>query len=47
MTNAINWIFTIFANCISWLSSWTYADIPFLYYLMGIAIFGIILRYIF
>lgn len=47
MSNAIAWIMSCISSAVNWLSTWEYADIPFLYYLMGIAILGIILRFIF
>lgn len=47
MAQAINYVFTVISSAVSWLNHWEYMGVPFLGYLMGIAIVGIILRFVF
>lgn len=47
MANCILWVFTTISSAVTWLYSFSYQGIPFLYYLIGLSITGIIMRYIF
>lgn len=45
MQSAISFVFTIISSAVSWLISWEYLGIPFLYYLIGLAVIGMIMRF--
>lgn len=34
-------------NTALWLTQWNYQGVPFLYYLIGLAVIGILLRFVF
>lgn len=47
MGDVISNLIVYINNTALWLTQWQYMGIPFLYYLIGIAVIGIILRYVF
>lgn len=47
MADVIQNLIVYISNTALWLTQWKYMNVPFLYYLIGIAVIGIILRYVF
>lgn len=47
MAQALQYVFNVIASAVSWLGSWSYMGVSFLHFLIGIAIIGIILRFVF
>lgn len=47
MAQALQYVFTVISSAVSWLSSWEYMGVSFLYFLIGLAVIGIILRFAF
>lgn len=47
MSSAIEFVLSVISSAVNWLLSWQYLGVPFLYYLMGIAVISIMLRFVF
>lgn len=47
MSDVMLFLYEVVARCIEWLKSWSYAGVPFLVWLMALAIVIIILDRIF
>lgn len=44
MSNAIAFVFTAISQAVAWLGRWQFLGIPFLYFLLGIAIISVLMR---
>lgn len=47
MTSALEFVLSVISSAVNWLLSWQYLGVPFLYYLMGLAVISIMLRFVF
>lgn len=47
IADAISFVFNVISSAWGWLLVWNYKGIPFGYFLLAIAIIGIILDYVF
>lgn len=47
MLQALQFVLSVITSSVNWLLSWQYLGVPFLYYLMGIVIIGVVLRFVF
>ena len=47
MTAALEFVLSVISSAVNWLLSWQYLGVPFLYYLMGLAVISIMLRFVF
>lgn len=47
MAQALQYVFTVISSAVSWLGSWNYMGVSFIGFLMGLAVIGIILRFVF
>lgn len=45
MFQALDFVFDVIGSAVGWLQHWQFAGVPFLYYLMGITIIGILMRF--
>ena len=47
MASALQYVFSVIASAVSWLGSWQYMGVSFIHFLIGLAVIGIILRFVF
>lgn len=47
MAEVLTMFITEIGKWVGWLNSWTLYGIPFLYYIMGFAVLGLLMDYIF
>lgn len=47
MMLAMNWVLTTISSTVDWLKSWSFNGVPFLYFLIAVAITGILIRRLF
>lgn len=47
MAQALQYVFTVISSAVAWLGSWSYMGVSFIYFLIGLAVMGIILRFVF
>lgn len=44
---ALAFVFEVISRSVNWLTSWTYLGVPFLYYIIGLTVIGMIMRFAF
>lgn len=47
LSQAMTWIYSVIYGTVEWLLTWSYAGVPFLYWLIGFAIISTTLKFIF
>ena len=45
MAGAIQFVLDVISSAVSWLASWEYLGVPFLYFFIGVAIISIVMRF--
>lgn len=45
MATAVTFVLNVITSAVNWLGSWQFLGIPFLYYMIGIAVIGILMRF--
>lgn len=45
MVTAVEYVLNVIGSAVSWLASWEFLGIPFLYYLIGLAVIAILMRF--
>ena len=47
MGSYVSWVLLSIGSAVEWLASWEYQGVTFLSFLIGVAVIGIVLRFVF